>query len=79
MINKNKTIAIFENEPVRRIWLEKEEKWVFSVVDIIRILTESLRPRKYWDDLKRKLKQEGSQLSAKIGQLLLRLSHLNCF
>ncbi|MEI7620515.1 MAG: BRO family protein [Candidatus Falkowbacteria bacterium] len=69
MINKNKTIVIFENEPVRRVWLEKEEKWFFSVIDVVRVLTGSLRPRKYWDDLKRKLNQEGSQLSAKIGQL----------
>ncbi|MEK7644675.1 MAG: BRO family protein [Patescibacteria group bacterium] len=66
---KNKSIAIFENEPVRRIWSKKNEKWYFSVVDIIRVLVQNDRPRKYWDDLKRKLKSEGSQLSEKIGQL----------
>ncbi len=68
-INLKKTITIFDNEPVRRIWLEKEEKWMFSVVDIIRVLAQNDRPRKYWNDLKIKLKQEGSQLSEKIGQL----------
>jgi hypothetical protein len=67
----NKAIAIFENEPVRRHWDEKEEKWYFSVVDIIEILAQNNRPRKYWDDLKRKLKLEGSELSEKIGQLKL--------
>ncbi|MFA5024623.1 MAG: Bro-N domain-containing protein [Patescibacteria group bacterium] len=71
-INSKKSIAIFENEPVRRVWLEKEEKWVFSLVDIIRILAKNDRPRKYWNDLKTKLKQEGSQLSEKIGQLKMK-------
>ncbi len=68
VINK-KSIAIFENDPVRRIWLDKEEKWMFSVVDVIRVLAQNNRPRKYWNDLKIKLKEEGSQLSEKIGQL----------
>jgi hypothetical protein len=68
-LNLKKSIAIFENDPVRRIWLEKEEKWVFSVVDVIRVLTGSLRPRKYWNALKTKLSQEGSQLSQNVGQL----------
>ena len=71
MSENNKLIAIFEEHPVRRTWDEKEEKWYFSVVDIVGILAQNDRPRKYWDDLKRKLKQEGSQLSEKIGQLKL--------
>jgi len=62
----NRSIVIFEDVPVRRIWDEEKEKWYFAVVDIIAILTGSQRPRKYWDDLKRKLKNEGSQLSDKI-------------
>ena len=66
---ENKSIAIFENEPVRRLWSEKDEKWYFSVVDVIQVLVQNNRPRKYWDDLKRRLKLEGSQLSDKIGQL----------
>ncbi len=69
MTNKNKTLAIFENEPVRRIWSDKEEKWYFSIVDVIRILTQSPRPRKYWNALKTKLEKEGSELSHKVGQL----------
>jgi hypothetical protein len=67
--NPNKLIVNFENAPVRRVWNEKEEKWYFSVVDVIAILSGSDRPRKYWNDLKLKLKQEGSELSDKIGQL----------
>lgn len=66
---KDKKITIFEGQKIRRLWDEEKELWYFSVVDIIEVLTQTERPRKYWDDLKRKLKQEGSQLSDKIGQL----------
>ncbi|PIR68986.1 hypothetical protein COU48_01050 [Candidatus Nomurabacteria bacterium CG10_big_fil_rev_8_21_14_0_10_03_31_7] len=65
---KNK-IAIFENKEIRRHWDNEKEEWYFSVVDIIGVLIQNDRPRKYWSDLKTKLKQEGSQLSEKIGQL----------
>lgn len=64
-------IKVFENKNVRTVWNEEEEDWYFSVVDIIEILTESDRPRKYWNDLKKKLTLEGSQLSEEIGQLKL--------
>ena len=66
-----KSIILFEDTLVRREWSDKDEKWFFSVVDVVRILAQNNRPRKYWDDLKRKLKQEGCQLSDKIGQLKL--------
>lgn len=68
-MSKNKSIILFESDPVRRTWSGQEEKWYFSVIDVIRVLTQSDRPRKYWDDLKRKLRQEGSEVSDKIGQL----------
>lgn len=64
-----KKVKIFEGKKVRTYWDEDKEKWFFSIVDIIEILTESERPRKYWADLKAKLKGEGSELSDKIGQL----------
>jgi len=70
MTTKN-TIQIFEGRRVRSVWDEDAEKWFISVVDVVEVLTESDRPRKYWDDLKRKLKAEGSELSEKIGQLKL--------
>jgi len=69
MEDNNKLIVLFDNQPVRRAWSRKDEKWYFSVVDVVRVLAQNERPRKYWDDLKRKLKQEGSELSDKIGQL----------
>lgn len=62
-------IQIFESKKIRSRWDAEAEKWFFSVVDIIEVLTGTDRPRKYWSDLKTKLKKEGSELSEKIGQL----------
>ena len=68
-MEKQTSIKLFEEKQVRSIWSEEEEEWYFSIVDIIQILTESDRPRKYWSYLKSKRKKEGSELSEKIGQL----------
>jgi hypothetical protein len=68
-MNKQDAIKVFENKRVRTIWDEKQEKWYFSVIDVIEILTGSPRPRKYWSALKTKLKVEGSELSQNLGQL----------
>ena len=69
---KENLIKLFEQKQVRTHWDEKQEKWYFSVTDVIEILTGSNRPRKYWGDLKAKLKKEGSELSEKIGQLKMK-------
>jgi len=68
-MTKETTIKLFENKKVRSLWDSEQEKWYISIIDVIEVLTESDRPRKYWDDLKRKLRAEGSELSEKIGQL----------
>ena len=73
-MTKETKFKIFEQKQVRSIWSEEEEKWFFSIIDVIEILTESERPRKYWNDLKVKLKKEGSELSDKIGQLKMKSS-----
>lgn len=65
-------VKLFESVQVRSHWDEKQEKWYFSVVDVVQVLTESARPRKYWSDLKVKLQKEGSEVSEKIGQLKMR-------
>lgn len=65
-------LAIFRGRKVRRIIHNNE--WWFSVVDIIEALTGNDRPRKYWNDLKKKLKEEGSEVSDKIGQLKMQAS-----
>jgi hypothetical protein len=62
-------IKLFESNQVRTIWNADEEQWYISIIDVIGVLTDSDRPRKYWSDLKSKLKKEGSELSEKIGQL----------
>ncbi|MFH1287063.1 MAG: Bro-N domain-containing protein [Candidatus Magasanikbacteria bacterium] len=50
----NKAIVLFEETPVRRKWVEKEEKWYFSIVDVITVLTESKDPSGYIKDMKRR-------------------------
>lgn len=71
--NKLETISkLFEGKEIRSAWDSEKEEYYFSVVDIVGALTNSERARKYWNDLKIKLNQEGSQLSEKIGQLKLK-------
>ena len=64
-------IQLFEGRLVRYVWDGEKEKYFFSVVDVIQVLTESPRPRKYWNALKTKLTEEGSELSSNLGQLKL--------
>jgi hypothetical protein len=52
-------IKLFESQKIRSHWDAEKEKWYFSVVDVIQILTDSNNSRRYWSDLKRKLEQEG--------------------
>ena len=59
---------------MRAVWDDEAEKWYFSVIDVIQVLTESPRPRKYWNALKTKLKDEGSELSHNLGQLKMQAS-----
>ena len=66
---EHQAIKIFEEKKVRSLWDEEQEKWYFSIIDVIEVLTDTDRPRKYWSDLKSKLIKEGSELSEKIGQL----------
>jgi hypothetical protein len=70
-MTKETAIKLFEQKQIRSIWKDDEEKWYFSIIDVIEVLTDTDRPRKYWSDLKTKLKKEGSELSEKIGQLKL--------
>jgi hypothetical protein len=53
-------LKIFNDNTVRTIWDKKQEKWFFSIIDVVYVLTESGRSRKYWNDLKIKLRKEGS-------------------
>lgn len=64
-------IQLFEGQQVRYVWDSEKEKYFFSVVDVIKVLTDSENPRRYWSDLKRKLEAEGSEVYEKIVQLKL--------
>lgn len=67
-------IKLFENKKIRVEWDADKEKWYFSIVDIVMVLTESPNPRKYWSVLKTRLKQEGSQLATNCSQLKMKSS-----
>ncbi len=69
-MNTNDKIQIFEDKRIRTAWDEEAEEWYFSVVDVVGVLSDSDNPRRYWSDLKRKLKAEGAnEVYEKIVQL----------
>lgn len=71
--NKLETISnLFEGKEIRSAWDSEKEEYYFSVIDVIGAITDSNIPRNYWSDLKRKLKQEGSQLHENIVQLKMK-------
>ncbi len=67
--NNNNTLAFFRGKSIRRNWNEEKELWYFSVIDVVEVLTGSTIPRRYWSDLKKKMKKEGSEVYEKIVQL----------
>jgi len=73
-MDKENAIKLFQDNRIRVLWDKDQEKWFFSIIDVIEVLTDNSRPRKYWNDLKKKLKNEGSELSEKIGQLKMKAS-----
>lgn len=66
------TVKLFEEKKVRSQWNEEEEKWYFSVIDIVEVLTGSTVPKRYWSDLKKKLTNEGSEVYDKIVRLKMK-------
>ncbi|PIU03966.1 hypothetical protein COT44_00360 [Candidatus Shapirobacteria bacterium CG08_land_8_20_14_0_20_39_18] len=71
-MKENKQLIAFQDKKIRRVWDEKSEQWYFSIIDVIEILTDSTIPKRYWSDLKNKLRSEGSQVYEKIVQLKFR-------
>lgn len=69
MMQKENSIVLFNQKQVRRHWDEEKEFWYFSIIDVVAVLTDSSTPRRYWSDLKSRLKQEGSEVYDKIVQL----------
>lgn len=60
-MTKETAIKLFEQKQVRSVWNDEEEKWYFSVVDVVGILSESIDPQAYWRKLKQRLKEEGNE------------------
>ena len=73
-MKKYETLQLFEEKKVRTLWVAEEEKWYFSIVDTIAVLTDSLNARKYWSVLKTRLKKEGSELTTNCSQLKMQSS-----
>jgi len=83
-MEKSHSIVLFNQKQIRRFYDEGKELWYFSIVDIIESLTDSSIPRRYWSDLKGKLKSEGSEVYEKIVQLKMtapdgKLRETDCF
>ncbi len=70
-MSKENTIKLFQDQRVRVQWDDKNEKWFFSIVDIVGVLTESVNPNNYWKVLKSRLRKEGSELVTNCNQLKL--------
>jgi hypothetical protein len=68
-MTKKDDIKLFDNRKIRTAWDDKQEKWYFSIVDVIGVLTDSPNPRNYWKVLKNRLKKEGSELVTNCNQL----------
>ncbi len=69
-MTQQSAIKIFEESQVRTLWDSEQEEWYFSIIDVVHVLTNSDNPRRYWSDLKRKIKKEGAtQLYENIVQL----------
>ncbi len=68
-MKKAHSVVLFNQKQVRRYWDDRKELWYFSIIDVIEVLTGTTIPRRYWSDLKNKLKNEGSEVYEKIVQL----------
>ena len=83
---KKEAIKLFEERKVRTIWDDTHEKWYFSIVDVVAILTDSPNPQTYWRVLKKRLKEEGNEtvtncnaLKLKAADGKMRLTECNLF
>ena len=68
-MTKQQALKLFEEKKVRTVWDDEQEKWYFSIVDVVSILTESIDGRKYWNKLKQRLKEEGNETVTNCHQL----------
>ena len=71
-MTKREISKLFEDRKIRTVWDDKEEKWYFSIVDVVAVLTDSENPQTYWRVLKNRLKKEGNQTVTNCNALKLR-------
>ena len=71
-MTQKEAVQLFEERKVRTVWDSEQEKWYFSIVDVVGILTESTDGRKYWNKLKQRLKEEGNETVTNCHQLKLK-------
>ena len=71
-MTKREISKLFEDRKIRTVWDDKEEKWFFSIVDVVAVLTDSENPQTYWRVLKNRLKKEGNQTVTNCNALKLR-------
>ena len=74
-MTKKEIIKVFEERKVRTVWDDKEEKWYFSIVDVVAVLTDSKNPQTYWRVLKNRLKKEGNETVTNCHTLKLRATY----
>ena len=68
-MTKKESLQLFEKKNVRTVWYDEEEKWYFSIVDVVWVLTDSPNPRNYWKVLKHRLLAEGNETVTNCNQL----------
>lgn len=68
-MTKREALKLFQDRKVRTIWDDEQEKWYFSIVDVVAVLTDSVDSRKYWNKLKQRLKEEGNETVTNCHQL----------
>lgn len=73
-MTKHQALQLFEDKKMRAVWDTEQEKWYFSIIDVVLVLTESANPNNYWKVLKNRLKKEGSQLVTNCNQLKMQSS-----
>lgn len=68
-MTKREALKLFEDRKVRTVWDDEQEKWYFSIVDVVAVLMDSVDSRKYWNKLKQRLKEEGNETVTNCHQL----------
>ena len=80
-MTKKHELQLFEDKKVRTVWDDEQEKWYFSIVDVVGILTDQSnleRARNYWNKLKQRLKEEGNETVTNCHQLKMRAEYPIC-